>query len=159
MLSYMNTNWTPSIQLAGLHRDLESLFGRVFGGAAVRAQSLNVFTPAADVMRDGEQWLVSLAVPGIAPDKIELTTVGRTLLVRGERMRGETRESAEPILSEIPYGRFEREFTLPEEIDPRHVQASYTNGMLDLVLPLKEAARPRRIEVKTTADAKQLQAA
>ena len=51
------------------------------------------------------------------------------------------------MISEIAYGRFEREFTLPGEVDAEHVQATSRNGMLELVLPLKEAAKPRRIEV------------
>ena len=48
-------------------------------------------------------------------------------------------------MSEIVYGRFEREFTLPDDIDAQHAQATYRYGMLELVLPLKESAKPHRI--------------
>ncbi|HEV2984478.1 MAG TPA: Hsp20/alpha crystallin family protein [Vicinamibacterales bacterium] len=63
------------------------------------------------------------------------------------------------MISEISYGRFEREFTLPEDIDSQHVEATYRHGMLELVLPLSEGAKPRRIEVKAAPEAKQLNAA
>jgi HSP20 family protein len=153
------TRWTPFGELAGLHRDLDSLFGRVFGDETVRPQSLNSFAPAAEVTRYADKWMVSMAIPGISPDKVEIDVVGRTLRVRGERAEEAKDGEAELILSEVRYGRFEREFTLPEAIDAEHVQATYRHGMLDLVLPLKEGAKPRRIEIKPEPETGQLKAA
>jgi HSP20 family protein len=149
------TRWTPWTELAGVHRDLDSLFNRMFSDT-IRSQSVEAFTPAADVRRNGETWKVALALPGISPDKVDIAIVGRTLRVRGERT---AEEKTEPIMSEIAFGRFEREFTLPEEIDAKHVQATYRHGMLELVLPLAEGAKPHRIAVKAAADGKQLHAA
>jgi HSP20 family protein len=64
------------------------------------------------------------------------------------------------LLSEISYGSFEREFTLPEGIDQDKIQAASRHGMLELTLPLKESATPRRIEIQTTAlEARQIKAA
>jgi HSP20 family protein len=140
-----------------LHRDLDSIFGRVFGETG-HGRSVDSFAPAADVWREGDKWLLSMALPGIAPDKVEIDVVGRTLRVRGERTASE-KSKGEPVVNEISYGRFEREFTLPEEIDAQHVEATYRHGMLELVLPLSEGAKPRRIEIKGTQDAKQLHAA
>jgi HSP20 family protein len=149
------TRWTPWTELAGMHRDLDSLFGRVFGDIG-RSQSAGSFNPAANVRRDGDSWRVSLALPGTSPDKVDIEIVGRMLRVRGERT---TDDKGEPVFNEITYGRFEREFTLPEEIDAKHVQATYRNGMLELVLPLAEGAKPHRIEVKAASEAKQLHVA
>jgi len=150
------TGWTPWTELAGLHRDLDSIFGRVFGETGFRQS--DSFAPAADLRRDGDKWMLAMALPGISPDKVEIDVVGRTLRVRGERIATEKSKS-EPIVSEIRYGPFEREFTLPEDIDAQHVEATYRHGMLELVLPLSEGAKPRRIEVKGTPEAKQLHAA
>ena len=99
-----------------------------------------------------------MALPGISPDKVEVDIVDRTLRVRGERV-ADGQSKAEPILSEISYGRFEREFTLPADIDAQHAEATYRNGMLELVLPLSEGAKPRRIEVTATPEPKQIKAA
>ena len=149
------TRLTPWTDLAGVHRDLDSLFSRVFG-EMVRPENVDVFTPAANVRRDGDTWNVALALPGISPDKVDIDIVGRTLRVRGERTAD---EKGEPVIGEITYGRFEREFTLPEEIDAQHVQAMYRHGMLELVLPLAEGAKPHRIAVKAVSEDKQLHAA
>jgi HSP20 family molecular chaperone IbpA len=75
-------------------------------------------------------------------------------------MSGGAADGVEPVLSEISYGKFEREFTLPDEIDQEKVQAAYRHGMLELTLPLEESAKPRRIDIQTTApEAKQIKAA
>ncbi len=149
------TRWTPWTELAGVHRDLDSLFGRVLGDT-VHSQSVETFSPAADLRRNGDAWKVALALPGVSPDKVEIDLVGRMLRVRGERTAD---ENAEPVVSEIPYGRFERDFTLPEEIDAKHVQATHRHGMLELVLPLAERAKPHRIEAKAAPEAKQVHVA
>ena len=129
-----------------------------YSGTRFRSQTVDSFTPVAEVTWDGDTWNVALAVPGISPDKVNIDIVGRTLRVRGERVPEEGKR-VKPIISEITYGRFEREFTLPEEIDAQHVQATCRHGMLELVLPLNGGAKPRRIEVKTAPEAKQLHAA
>src|ERR1044071_10038791 len=95
------TRFTPWTELAGMHRDLDSLFNRVFGDT-VRSQGVDAFTPAADLRRDGETWKVSLALPGLAPDKVDIDIVGRTLRVRGERI---AEEKTEPAMSERRVGK------------------------------------------------------
>jgi len=156
------TRWTPFTELTTLHRDLDSLFGRVFGesGRPETSSPVMTFTPNADVVKASDKWTVSMALPGIEPKDVEINVVGRTLRVRGERAFDGYAEGVEPVLSEISYGKFEREFTLPEDIDQEKVQAAYRHGMLELTLPLTESAKPRRIEIQTTApEAKQIKAA
>jgi HSP20 family protein len=150
------TRWTPWMELAGMHRDLDSLFNRVFGDSGRPNHIVDAFTPPADLRREGDIWRMSLALPGVSPEQVEIEVVGRTLRVRGERVADET---AAALVSEIPYGKFEREFTLPEAIDAKHVQATYRHGMLELTLPIAEGAKPYRIAVKAHGDEKQLHAA
>jgi len=155
------TRWSPFAELASLHRDLDSLFGRVFGesGRQQMSSGTAAFTPAADVVRAADKWMICMALPGVDPRNVEVDIFDRTLRVRGERTPGSSLDGVEPVLSEISYGRFEREFTLPEDIDPEKVQAAYRHGMLELTLPLKEGAKPRRIEIETAPEARQLKAA
>jgi len=156
------TRWTPFTELATLHRDLDSLFGRVFGESGRPQSSTPVltFTPSADVTKAGDKWTVSMALPGIEPKNVEINIVGRALRVRGERPFDGYTDGVEPVLSEISYGKFEREFTLPDEIDQEKVQAAYRHGMLELTLPLRESAKPRRIQIETTTpEARQIKAA
>ena len=77
------TRWTPFTELATLHRDLDSLFGHVFGesGRPQTSSPVLTFTPAADVIKAGDKWTVSMALPGIDPKNVEINVVGRTLRV------------------------------------------------------------------------------
>ena len=86
-----------------------------------------------------------MALPGIAPKDVHIDLHGNRLTIAGERTRTETNRPGHT--SEFHYGRFERTFTLPANVDAEKVVASYDNGMLALSLPLAEAARPRRIAI------------
>jgi HSP20 family protein len=150
------TRWSPSDELMTLHRDMDRLFDRVFGGRETGTGAEGLFTPAMDVYRSGDGWRAEVALPGIDPKEVQIDVAGSTLTVRGERKWG--KEDGERHLSEIRYGRFERTITLPDAIDGDKVQASYRNGVLAIELPLKESAKPRRIEI-ATADRKALKGA
>lgn len=155
------TRWNPVSELVSLHRDLDALFSRVFD-EMVRPQSVDssfTFTPDAEVKREGDKWTISLALPGVDPKDVTIDVTGRTLRVSGERKSERREGTVAPLVSEISYGRFEREFTLPDEIDSGKVTAAYRDGMLELTLPLNERAKPRRVEIDTTPQAKQLEAA
>src|SRR5437016_5393086 len=108
-------------------------------GDTMHSQSVDAFTLPADLRRDGDTWKVSLALPRISADTVDIDIVGRTLRVRGERI---AEQKAGPVMSEITYERFEREFTLSEDIDAKHLQAMYRDGMLELALPLAEGTKP-----------------
>jgi HSP20 family protein len=150
------TRWTPWTELAGLHRDLDAMFGRAFTEERAGLSTGAGFTPAADVRREDDRWLVSLAVPGVSPDDLTIEVVGRTLRVKGERR---VDSQTVPVLNEIPAGSFERELTMPEDIDAKGVEASYRHGVIELVLPLTEKAKPHRVTIGSTADARQLHVA
>ena len=147
--------WTPWTELAGMHRDLDAIFNRAFGDTR-REQRVEGFAPPANLLREGDTWTVAIAVPGTSPDQIDIDIVGRTVRVRGERRPDEKNPL---VVNEIAYGPFEREFTLPEEIDTKHAQVTYRHGMLELKLPLAEAAKPHRIKVETAPETKHLQVA
>jgi HSP20 family protein len=151
-----STRWTPWAEIALFRRDLDSILGRMFGQGEAHP-SVESFTPAADVRRVGDKWMLSMAIPGVSPDKVDMDVVGRTLRVRGERTaNGES--ALGPVVSEISYGRFERAFTLPEDVDAQHVEATYRHGMLEVVLPVIEGAKAHRVEIKAAPEAKQLHA-
>ncbi len=149
------TRWTPWTEFAGLHRDLDTIFERMFRDT-IGTSTSGTLTPPAEIRREEDAWKISLALPGVSPEHVDVQITGHTVRVSGERRQF---GSAQPLLNEIGYGRFERELTIPQELDPKRVKATHRHGMLELYVPLAEGAKPYRIEVKTETDAKQLQAA
>lgn len=152
------TPFNPWHDLAILHRDLDAFFGGHFASLVPEQNRVvkDTFTPAGEIVKDGDKWMVSLYIPGVDANSIDIEVVGQMLRVSGERSRD---KNVEPYVSEIPYGRFEREFALPTDIDTDHVDASYRNGVLELTLPVKESAKPRRVAISGTSGPRQIAAA
>ncbi len=138
------TRWNPFEELNSLHRELDRAFGRRAGDAQGGMHD-GAWVPATEVVSAEDGWRVRVALPGIDPKHVEVDLHGNTLTVKGERADG--RGDNGWYESEIGYGRFERTFTLPTSVAPDRVEAHFTNGMLELTLPLAESAKPRRIEI------------
>jgi HSP20 family protein len=127
-------------------RELDRLSQQVFGTVA---------RPAAmpmDAYRKGERFYVQFDLPGIRPDSIDLTVEQNVLTVRAERPGLDT-DGVQTIVSERPAGTFTRQVFLGETLDAERIDADYTAGVLTLTIPVREAARPRKVEI-TSQDAK-----
>jgi len=112
--------------------------------------------PAAmpmDAFRQGDNFYIHLDLPGISADSIELTVEQNVLTVRAER-RPVQADGATMIVSERSYGTFTRQVFLGETLDADQIGADYAAGVLTLTIPVREAAKPRNIEV-TSSDSRQ----
>lgn len=105
-----------------------------------------------DAWRSGDAYHIVLDVPGIDPDSIELT-VDRTALTVEAQRQAPYGESDQVLMAERPQGSFTRQLMLGEDVDIEHVHASSANGVLQLTIPVKQSAQPRRIEVGRGGDA------
>jgi HSP20 family protein len=133
-------------------RDLDRLTQQMFGTVA---------RPAAmpmDAYRKGDEFFVHFDLPGIDPDSIDLTVEQNVLTVRAERS-GIEADGAEYLVTERPTGTFTRQLFLGETLDPDHIEADYSAGVLTLKIPVHEAAKPRKVEITSSDRAKQLSAA
>lgn len=138
------TRWSPLAEMNTLHRDLERAFGLSwdhFPGERDRA-----WVPATEVTSDNGGWKMRMALPGIDPKDVHVDLHRDVLTITGERNL-QREEQTERHLSEFGYGRFERSFTLPDHVDTDRVGATFEHGMLEITLPMAEAAKPRRIEI------------
>lgn len=99
-----------------------------------------------DAYRDGDRFLVVLDIPGIDPDTIDLT-VEKNVLSIGTERRWERSEGMEVVVAERPQGAFSRQLFLGEGLDPDGIEATYDNGVLTVVVPVAEQAKPRKVEI------------
>ena len=128
-------------------RELDRLTQQVLGTAA---------RPAAmpmDAYRQGDDFYICLALPGIRAESIDLTVEQNVLTVRAERAPAQP-ANAELLIAERPYVTNTRQGFLGETLDADHIGADYTAGVLTLSIPVREAAKPRSIQV-TSRDHKQ----
>ena len=87
-------------------------------------------------------------IPGVRNDDLDLRAEGNVLTLRGQRVRDEQISQENYHRVERSYGAFSRSFTLPSTVDATRIAASYKDGVLEVVLPKADAAKPNRIEVK-----------
>ena len=130
--------------------DMDRLFGRALAGwprLSIAARSGRVY-PAINVWEDEENLYAEAEVPGIKLEHIEVTVVGDELTVAGERKAPYGEETAFHR-RERGFGTFRRVIGLPGEVDAERVFATLNHGVLRITLPKAEAAKPRKIEVKS----------
>jgi HSP20 family protein len=151
------TRWSPFGSMLRMHRELDDLFGRVFGheGSPTTYQGEAgqvTWWPAIEsYTKDGEIH-VRVALPGVDPKDVDVTVQDDHLTIRGERKaKTETKEEGR-YFREFAYGSFERTLALPEGVDAGKVQAKFSNGMLDLTMPAPVSVAPKRVEIQIEGD-------
>ena len=99
-----------------------------------------------DVWREGDHFVIEFDLPGINRDSIDLDVERNVLTVRAERVA--PNGDWEALASERPRGAFSRQLVLGDNLDLDRIEASYDDGVLRLVVPVAEKAKPRKIELK-----------
>ena len=103
--------------------------------------------PAAEVSETAEHWSFSVDLPGHDPASMKIELANEHLVIESERRdekdaRGETFHTSERY-----YGRFRRSFPLPPGVDTQGVEATYRSGVLQVIVPKKPEAKPRKIHI------------
>ena len=99
------------------------------------------FTPQSDASGDSEAYRISIELPGMAEEDVDLLVHGGTVTIRGDKVCERTESGDTWYFSERVYGRFSRSFRLPPDADEGRISASMKNGVLTVVMP----RRPDRI--------------
>ncbi|HVH83047.1 MAG TPA: Hsp20/alpha crystallin family protein [Steroidobacteraceae bacterium] len=132
--------YEPWALFGRLNRQLDQAFGDTNASVS--------WIPHVDVREEAERFVVTADLPGVEGKDIEITADKGVLTVRGER-RSEKKDSGEGYERvERASGTFLRRFTLPESADAEAIKATHVNGVLELSIPKRPQAQPRRINVQ-----------
>jgi HSP20 family protein len=106
------------------------------------------WAPALDISERKDAYLVTVELPGVEAEDLEITMEDGLLTIQGERQF--TSESTEQQFHRIErrYGAFRRSITLPAQVQAELIEASFDNGVLQIVVPKMEEAKPKRIQVR-----------
>jgi HSP20 family protein len=99
-----------------------------------------------DVIADKDSFTIRALLPGVQPEDLDIHIVNEIVTIAGE-IKVEREEGDNYLLTECPSGKFHRVLTLPTPLDSSKVQAELDNGILTLVIPKAEEAKPRTIKV------------
>lgn len=105
--------------------------------------------PAMNVWANEEGLLITAEVPGVSADDIDISVVGDTLTLRGERIPVSFGEGVRYHRQERGHGKFGRTLQLPFPVKVEDIEATFRNGLLSIRMPRAEEDKPRKISVKS----------
>ena len=139
---------SPFDELERMRREIDRLSGD-FTGSVFRLPTAGVF-PLANVTEDQNNYYVRAELPGVRTDELDISVTGETLTLSGERNLPEESEKTSYHRREREAGSFRRVITLPARLEVEKVKAHAEDGVLTVVLPKAESAKPRQISVKSS---------
>jgi HSP20 family protein len=138
-------------------RDLEEFTGlRMFEDTVNRLlnepASTRPWAPPVDIMESENELVIKADLPEIDLKDVDIRLENNQLSLKGERKFESKKENGGYHRIERSYGSFVRYFTLPNTVDTEKVNASYRDGVLTIVIPKKEAAKPRQVKVEVQSN-------
>ena len=129
-------------------RELDRLADQALAGART------VRTLPMEALRRGDQFIVSIDVPGTEPNDVDVT-IERNVVEITARRRPIRQEGDDVIVDERPQGEFRRQLFLGENLDPNNLSAACYRGVLTLTIPVSEASKPRKVEIGSSNEGRQ----
>ncbi|PJJ73114.1 HSP20 family protein [Diaminobutyricimonas aerilata] len=103
-----------------------------------------------DLYRDGDHYILNADLPGVDPGSIDVDVDGQLLTIRAERTP-RSQEGVQWLSRERAFGSFLRQFTLGDGLAADGITANYDNGVLSVMIPVSEKAKPRKIAVNASS--------
>ena len=131
-----------------MDRGMDALMREFFLPEEATGKERTEFRPMADMVETDKAFEVTVDLPGVKPEDMKISVEGNVLTITGTKEQV-TDEKAERVHRyERMYGAFERTFNVPATVDVGAIKATYELGLLTLVLPKVEKAKPRQIQVE-----------
>lgn len=112
------------------------------------SDTTTAFSPRTNVIETEKHYEISMDLPGMTAEDFSLEVHEGRLTISGDRARGEIEEGAKYHRVERHYGKFQRTFSLGQDLDTEGVSAEYANGVLTVIVPKAVKDLPRKIEIK-----------
>ncbi len=150
--------WRPFSELEEMERRFQDIFGRPFLPSVWRhIPTVEMgWAPAIEVFEKEDKFVVKAELPGMKEEDVDVSVVGDTLTIKGERNAESEVKEEDYYCCERSYGSFSRSIALPSNVDAKKIEASYEDGVLEVTLPKAPEVKPKKvpIAVKKAASAK-----
>jgi HSP20 family protein len=147
------TRWDPFRDLMSIQSELNRLFGRTYAGQSEGGSAMSsgsAWVPALDAYETQDKIVVSLELPGIEPDAVDVTVEDSALTVSGKREFYDEVSEENFHRVERRFGSFARTITLPATANAEAIDARFDKGVLTIEIPKVEEAKPKKISIKAT---------
>ncbi len=139
------------IKPAPFSREVDRIFDRMFETSA-EAQR---WAPAMDLTEAEDHYVLKADLPGVNDEDVKIEVENGLLTISGERKEEHERAERSFYRVERAFGRFQRQLTMPEGIDPDGVTAEFDRGVLSVRIPKPEQVKPRRVAIGTSGNGHQ----
>jgi len=146
--------WDPFQDLRSAQDEMAQMSPMLAHALGLHTQQSNAratttaWAPALDISERKDAYLVMAELPGIEPDDLQITMEDGLLTIQGERQFAQESSEQQFHRVERRYGAFRRAITLPAQVQADQIEASFDNGVLEIVVPKAEEAKPKRIQVR-----------
>ena len=129
-------------------KEIDSFFD-LFDSLQKENQTLNTHTTACDIHENDKAFVLTLDMPGVKKEDIQIELQAQMLSIVGRRQRESHIETKDARFhrSERRFGEFRRVFSLPENVNGDHIEANFDNGVLSIALPKVEKEQAKRITI------------
>jgi len=100
------------------------------------------FSPEVNILEGDNEFTLEIAAPGVAKDEIQIQVENDMLTISSDKKQEKDEKSDNFLRREFGYRSFKRSFGLPDSVDQDQIKASYKDGVLNVVIPKKEEAKP-----------------
>lgn len=141
--------WDPFRDLISIQDRMNRLFEQTLSRSREdEGVSATAWTPAVDIYETPDTIVMKAELPGVAREDIQIQINENTLTLQGERRFAKDVQEENYLRLERAYGGFHRSFTLPATVQQDKIRALFKDGVLELVLPKAEDAKPKRISIE-----------
>src|SRR4051794_27171377 len=152
-----SSRWDP----LGEYVDFQEAMNQVLAESAIRQRrdeqhETGTLGLAIDLLETSESYVLIASVPGVRPEDVDISVLGDTLTIRGQRNDFRDRDWGSDghrwLIQERHFGAFKRSVKLPTPVNADQAEADFENGLLTIVLPKTETAKPRSIAVRAVSE-------
>ena len=141
--------WNPIRDMYSFRNQINHMFDNSFYPTHKDDEELSIWNwkPVVDIYDNDDNIVIKAELPGVAKQDIVVDVKGRFLTLKGERSSENEVKEDKYHRRERAYGKFERIFTLPAEVDSDKIKADYKDGVLKIDIPKPEKQKPKQITV------------
>jgi HSP20 family protein len=159
------TRWDPFQDLRSAQDEMAQMSPMLAHALGLHGQqqgsgraTTTAWAPALDISERKDAYLVTVELPGVKLDDLQITMEGSLLTIQGERHVANDSSEQQFHRIERRYGAFRRSITLPAHVMADMVEASFEDGVLQIVVPKAEEAKPKRIQVRPGGEREAIEA-
>ena len=138
----------PIQDLFSIHSDMNRLFDQWARPARYRAEGETLdWMPVVDILEADGHVEIRAEMPGLSEQDVQVSVTDDVLTLRGEKTQESEAEDKKYHRVERSYGRFQRSFTLPANLNAGDIKAKFTNGVLTVSIPKVEEVQPKEVQI------------